>query len=191
VAANRISVLLLVSCAAVCATPPARADETFLVQSPAVYAPSATVSAPVKAECAPDIRLGNDVFESVSERFPGSLRIGDPAQAGDRKVLTLTIASAVGFGGGGWSGAKGMTVRANLVEKGRVLGTFYRQRTSKGGILGGVTGTCAIFGKITATLGKDIALWLATTAKLDAPEEAPKAEEPPKTTAPESPATPN
>ena len=139
-------------------------------------------------ECKPDTRLADDVFEYVSKRFPGSSRIADPAKAGDQKVLTLTITSASGFGGGGWSGPKGMMVRADLVEKGRVLRTFSGQRASGGGVFGGVVGTCTIFGRITSTLGKDIAAWLATPVKLDEPEEAPKADEVPKAPAPAAPA---
>lgn len=81
------------------------------------------------------------------------------------KVLKLTILSVQGIGGGGWTGSKGITVRADLVQDGRTIQTLTRKERSRGGLFGPVMGTCAILDEVSESLGQYFATWLA---KLDA-----------------------
>jgi hypothetical protein len=75
-------------------------------------------------------------------------------------VLILEIVSAVGGGGGAWSGPKSVTVKGELREDGKVIGSFTASRFSGGGAWGGFKGTCSIFGRCIKVLGEDIAAWL-------------------------------
>ena len=140
------------------------AQEKILVQVPAIYDAQAAVAQRIRNECALETLVGNHVFERVSEKFPASLQIKDPAAAGPDRVLHLTILSAHGAGGGGWSGPKSITMRADLVQNGKVLQTTVKRRSSTGGMFGGMSGTCSILERDARALAVDIAKWLAHPA---------------------------
>lgn len=156
------------------AAPLAHAQEKLLVQVPAVYDAQAAVGQKIREECALDMLIGNHVHERVSQNFPGSLQIKDVSAAGSDKVLQLTILSAQGAGGGGWSGPKSVTIRADLMQNGKVVQTTVKHRSSTGGMFGGMTGTCSILERDARALAVDIAQWLArpATARSDAVQPA-------------------
>jgi hypothetical protein len=96
----------------------------------------------------------------VSKKHPGSTKLQAGDKAGNGKVLKVTIVNVVGVGGGAYSGPKSMTVRADLLQSGKVIATTTKERTSGGGAFGGMKGTCAIFGRVAKTLGSDVATWV-------------------------------
>jgi hypothetical protein len=53
-----------------------------------------------------------------------------------------------------------MSVKGELFDKGKQIGSFRATRFSGGGAFGGFKGTCAIIGRCSKTLGSDIAGWL-------------------------------
>ena len=57
--------------------------------------------------------------------------------------------------GGQWVGVKG-----SLLRKGKKTVAFTASRSSMGGFMGAYKGTCALLGRCTKALGKDIAAWL-------------------------------
>jgi len=61
-----------------------------------------------------------------------------------------------------WAGRPGqwVTVKGSLIRKGKKTLSFKASRASTGGFMGGYKGTCALLGRCTKTLGKDIAAWL-------------------------------
>jgi hypothetical protein len=139
----------------------ALADDKILVQSPAMLDASAGVGDAIKRECALESTTANWVMDALGGR---AQRL-DRANAGEGTVLKLTIVQVVGASGGAWSGPKTMTVRAELVESGKVIATTTKTRTSGGGAFGGYKGTCAIFGRVMKTIGSDIAGWARSEAK--------------------------
>lgn len=153
----------LLSVLALCIPCLSHASEQLLVQVPAVLDPAAPITPAVKSECGVDVLIGNHVLQAVSERFPGASPVKDGTKAGSNKFLKLTILSVYGVGGGAWSGPKSMTIRADLLKNGRVVQSKVLQRTSGGGVFGGLRGTCPIMERIAVTLGKDVALWVSTT----------------------------
>ena len=118
----------------------------------------------IKRDCSLESVMGSHAFESVSKKFPGSERV-EKAEGAQGKVLKLTITSVVGAGGGAWSGPKSMTVRAELVQSGKVVASTVKSRTSGGGAFGGMKGTCQIFERVMTTLGSDVAAWLPSALK--------------------------
>ena len=151
----------------------ARAGDAILVQVPAVFDPQAPVSAAVRRECGVEVLLGNDVFARVKARFPDSAPVQNSSGAADERVLNLTILTVNAAGGGAWSGRKGVAVRADLVQSGKIVATTVKERTSGGGAFGGFKGTCAILDRVTAALAADITAWLAQTALSAAGKTAP------------------
>jgi hypothetical protein len=139
----------------------ARLEGKIVVLTPATYEESAPVGDAVRRECAIESAVGSHVFEEVSARFPGSSQSESTGQNATDKILKLKIVAVHGVGGGGWSGGKTITVRAELSQNGEPIATTVATRNSRGGMLGPVSGTCAIMERIATTLGKDIAAWLA------------------------------
>lgn len=135
------------------------ASERLFVQVPAILDPAAPIAAAVKRECGVESLVGNHALKSI-----GSARSTDTDQVGANKLLKLTILSVHGAGGGGWSGPKSMTVRADLLQGGQVVRTTVLQRSSTGGVFGGMSGTCAIMERIAVALGKDVSVWLSMPA---------------------------
>lgn len=171
----------------------AQASETFVVQVPAVYSPTASVVRPVREQCAIEGLIGNNVFERVSDRYPGSTPLDAAPQDPASKYLKLTILDVFGVGGGGWSGPKSITIRADLIQSGRILGSAVLKRTSvNGGILGPFKGTCGFMERIAEALGKDVAARLPLLGPALAPDTnfPGTVESPTPPMAPEQPATP-
>ena len=146
--------------------PPASAGEPILVQVPASFDARAPVSNTVRSECGLETLLGNDVLEGVKAKFPESTPVQKSTATEKQKVLNVTILSVSAPGGGVWSGGKSMTIRADLIQSGRIIATTVKERGSRGGALGGFKGTCGILERVTAALGKDIAAWLSQTLVL-------------------------
>lgn len=167
---QRLTMAVVYLAAAICSQQ-SLAEDGLLVKVPAVYEPGAPVPQRIQQECALESLLGNHVFQKVSERFPGTLQLRDSNIEGTQ-VLTVTILNVTGFGGGGWSGPKTITLRADLTKEGRVIHTAVKHRASRGGVFGGVMGTCAILERVTQALGSDVAKWLAAVT-LGKPEVQP------------------
>ena len=108
----------------------------------------------LKNEC----KLETRVPEFLSQ-FSDRVELVDELGKGGR-VLTLEISHVHAPGGGGFSGAKIVTVKGTLREGGEKTASFTATRYSTGGMFGGYKGTCAIVGRCAKTIGKDIAGWL-------------------------------
>lgn len=142
----------------------AQAKETLRVQVPAAFDEQTPIEPSVKEQCAVDRILGNHVFQKVADKYPGTLQVTDPAKMEKGKVLKLTVLSVQGIGGGGWTGPKAVTVRADLVQDGEVVQTVVKREHSRGGVFGGMRGTCSILEIVAESLGRQVATWLV---KLD------------------------
>ena len=137
------------------------AEDKLFVQSPAVLDANAGVGDAIQRECALEATTTNWVMDALGGKAQRLERV-----SGEQgKVLKLTIVNVAGASGGAWSGAKSMTVQAELVESGKVIGTTVKSRSSSGGAFGGYKSTCAIFGRVMKTLGSDIAGWVRTEMK--------------------------
>lgn len=160
------ALLVLAGMGALCSAPRCSAqmsgaNEKFVVMVPAVFDPNAPISDAARRECNVDTNVGTQVFERVGERYPGTERVAKPDPLGeDRTFVKITLMNVVGHGGGGWSGAKAITIRADLLRGPKVIATRTMNRQSGGGAFGGVMGTCAIFERIATALGRDVAAWL-------------------------------
>jgi hypothetical protein len=140
------------------------AGEPLFLQVPVLIDPSAPIPMAVKAECGVDMLLGNYALSAIGRREGSLLSVAKPEQAGADKLVQLTILSVHGFGGGAWSGPKSMNIRADLKKGGTTVATTVLSRSSRGGVFGGMSGTCAILDRVAAALGKDVATWLARGA---------------------------
>lgn len=152
--------LALLSFVLAAGLPLAASAEGLLVQVPAVLDPSAPIANRVQMECAVPQLVGNHVLSQVAQRQQGARAAAEAPAGSADPMLKLTLLSVYGVGGGGWSGSKSATLRAELVDNGKSIATNVVTRHSRGGVLGGVSGTCAIFERIAEALGRDVASWV-------------------------------
>ena len=144
---------------AVCLTAqPAGAAETVKIQRSIPFASTAQVPAAVKESC----QLQTKVPEFVSQSAGGSVQLVDGAL--NRKVgrvLEMEITEVHAPGGGAFSGPKWLSVKGELYDRGKQIGSFRAKRYTTGGAFGAFKGTCSIIGRCTKAIGEDIAKWLA------------------------------
>ncbi|MBI3900358.1 MAG: hypothetical protein HY308_19045 [Gammaproteobacteria bacterium] len=140
----------------------AHADDKYYLQA-AEYDATAHVMGRVRTECGIEGLLDTHVLEQVKQRFPASERLDSAAPVPSGQVLSITILNVGGIGGGPWTGAKSITVRAELKRDGKVLSSVVKNRQSKGHPM--QFGTCSIFERCAKALGKDITGWLVKSAK--------------------------
>jgi hypothetical protein len=143
--------------AIVLASPPAGAADTTKLLRSIPFASEAPVPAAVREQCS----LQTKVPEFVAQAAGSSVELVDGAL--DRKkgrVLEMEITEVHAPGGGAFSGPKWMSVKGELYDKGKLIGSFRAKRYSTGGAFGGFKGTCSIIGRCTKAIGDDIAGWL-------------------------------
>jgi len=137
---------------------PADAADTVKIQRSIPYASTAQVPAAVKDQC----QLQTKVPDFISQSAGGSVQLVDGAL--NRKVgrvLELEITEVHAPGGGAFSGPKWMSVKGELYDRGKQIGSFRAKRYTTGGAFGAFKGTCSLIGRCTKALGEDIARWLA------------------------------
>jgi hypothetical protein len=129
--------------------------ESVKVRRAIPFAEGSGATSNVKSEC----QLETRVPAFLSE-FSDAVELvdGDPGRRG--RVLELSITNVIAPGGGAWSGAKMLTVKGQLRENGKAVGSFTATRYSGGGVFGAYKGTCAIVARCAKTIGRDIAEWL-------------------------------
>lgn len=156
------------------------AQERYYVQVPAKYDSETSARQGIRDECALDTLLGNYVLQSVSQRFPGSMPRPDSGLPVDAKVLNLTILKAHGHGGGGWSGPKSVTLKAEVFQNGQVTQFLVKQVSSRGGMWGSMSGTCPIFDRVAQAMGKHVVRWLIKPSSVpsDSPDLLPEDDSP-------------
>jgi hypothetical protein len=148
---------LLCLSAGLCAA--AHADG-LLVQVPAVLDSAAPITSHVRSDCAVPELVGKHVLSHVAQRLPDARAAAAPQAGSTEAMLKLTLLGVYGAGGGSWSGAKSVALKAELVDNGQAVAATVLQQRSRGGVLGGVSGTCPIFERIAEALGRDVAAWL-------------------------------
>lgn len=176
------------------------ANERFVVKAPAEYDANSRTRDGIRSECALEVLVANNVFAQIEQRFPGALLANGAPPAAQDKVVTLTILNATGHGGGSWSGPKALAVRADVMQDGKLVRSIVKSRNSRGGMFGGMMGTCGILERAASTVAKDIAVALErgdsgqrrSKAALDVPGEEDGEETAPTSAQPaaRSPATP-
>lgn len=154
----------------------AHAETAVFVKPQAVYADGASVVPKIKEECGLESTLTSHLMRYLGKMAPDATMLAEGASVGGKPVLSMTILSVMGVGGGAWSGPKGITIRADLTQNGKVVRTINLHRTTSGGAFAGFKGTCSILDRAATALGKDVSTWYAHPEKAkdsfeaDAPE---------------------
>jgi hypothetical protein len=134
------------------------AAEPVKVRRSIPFASTAQVPPAVKEQC----QLETKLPEFLSQAAGGSVQRVDGAL--NRKVgrvLEMEITEVHAPGGGAFSGPKWMSVKGELYDRGKQIGSFRAKRVTTGGAFGAFKGTCSIIGRCSKAIGEDIARWLA------------------------------
>jgi hypothetical protein len=119
-------------------------------------------------ECAIGQMTGDRVIEELKHSYPKVNAVATvPTLTGDQRALRLSVIDMFGLGGGGWSGAKSMTVRVELVSPAGMIARHDFHRATKS-LMGMVSGTCPMMEKIATTIGADIGKWLEKAGRQSA-----------------------
>jgi hypothetical protein len=171
-------IVFLSAIVALCLAQGARAEERIAVTVPAILDPAAPIAEGVKHSCGVEAKVGEEIFLRISERFPGTEKTRAPQTiALGRTVVKVTILGVLGPGGGGWSGFKSISIRADVMRNAKMIVSRILNRTSSGGIWGGISGTCPIMDRIAVALGRDVAAWLPAGLASVGPD-SPRPDEP-------------
>lgn len=134
-------------------------DARIQVQTPAVFQQDLEMPDAIRLECGVDRMVGDHALQKIGERMAAKAWPADePEPFGS--ALRLTVVLVEGWGGGGWSGAKAIRVRVDVLKDGMTTVTKEFFRDSRGGVFGNMMGTCSIMERIAQVLGADIADWL-------------------------------
>ena len=155
------------------------AQGKLFVLTPAINEAQGPAAGRNTSECLLDEIVANDVFNAVQARTPEAVKVKKEAEAGDGRLLRLTIYQVIGWGGGGWSGPKWLGVRGELLQGGQLVRSSSWRLSSRGGVLGPVKGTCDIFEDISRTIAPRVSAWLVvvTRDRPGQPASQPPAEE--------------
>lgn len=161
--------LLLTAALMSCAAAHAGGPISLLV--PIEYQEGNRVQHKTRDECGLEDRLAADISAEFQRRDarPGTTT----STAG--AVLRVAIVTGHGIGGGGWTGGKSLTARADLMNDGTVLRTKQVTGKSHGGLMSRFEGTCDLLNAISKDLAKEIIDWSGTSTDAGFDEQAARA----------------
>lgn len=146
-----------------------------LLESPIAYAPGASVVEQVKQECKIENMLESHIGPTLGKL--NGTGVGTAASAADAKgasVLRVQITYVMGVGGGAWSGPKSISVKAELLDQGKVTRQTNINRWTTGGMFGGFKGTCSILDRSATAIAKDLGRWVSDPSYQIKEEPTPK-----------------
>ena len=124
-----------------------------------------TIKNNIKEEC----NLNTKLSENISAYASNIARIDKPEPDKGGKVLMIEVTDAISAGGGIAgipSGAfnkkhkKSLTIKGELFDDGKPIGSFIGHRKTGGGFFGSYKGSCMVLNRATEVLGKDVGKWL-------------------------------
>ena len=151
-----MSMLLAVSTAMPAAAEgEAKAEKKSLtIKSPATFEKGVVLREAVKAECLLPTKLPAYIRDYAKKRSEVTLA----EKIGKSKGRTLSVVFEE-VREAGTAGPKSVTVKGELRDDGKVVGTIRARRSTMGGPLGAFGGACGILHRCLKALGKDLAGW--------------------------------
>ena len=124
------------------------------LMSPVTYASTAGVDPALKADCDIPAAVEADMRDAMEHQRVG----GKPTPSlAEGKTLRITIANVRGTDGGGWTGAKVLSLDAALFENGRQIGQSHF--TSETMSPNPFKGACSTLRRVTVKLSRIVVRW--------------------------------
>jgi hypothetical protein len=122
----------------------------------ASFSDDAMVRDAVRTECS----LDTTVPRWIAAAAQGRVATVDSLPQEGGNVLNIQITDAAESGNAFAGRHKSLTIRGELRDGDKVVGTFRARRSTNGGMWGGYKGNCSFFHRCAKTLGQDVARWL-------------------------------
>ena len=128
--------------------------------APVIFAKDLKVREAVRKECQLLTKLPGFVQSYAQGQYAAINLASKRSTKSD--FLKIEIVDVPQYKKNAWAGRSGqwVSVKGSLLRKGKKTVSFEASRASMGGFMGAYKGTCALLGRCTKTLGKDIAEWL-------------------------------
>lgn len=136
------------------------------IQSPVLFASEASFVDHVRKECGIDRVLSEYILKEAQEKIADVKAVTEVTRVAAEPYVRVTVNNVIGVGGGGWSGPKIMSIRADLLENGRIVASKSFRDSGRGGPF---SGTCRILTNLAENLANDMTDWLGEVADVDAP----------------------
>ena len=133
----------------------ANADTVTIAESTA-FSETSGVTDNVKEECKIQARLPKYI-KSYAKKHTDVIFTTEDLESVEGKVLYLEFDHVYAPGGGGYSGAKSVSVTGKLKENGEVIASLTADRAA---LFGMTPGTCSMLKRVAKKLGQDIGKWL-------------------------------
>lgn len=132
--------------------------DTVTISSDTPFAEDSGVSDNVKRECKLESRFPKYV-KDYAKKHTDVVLSNELLEGVEGKVLYLEFEHVFAPGGGGYSGAKSVSVVGELRENGEVIGSLTAERNAHFGM---TPGTCSMLKRAVKKLGQDVGNWLAS-----------------------------
>jgi hypothetical protein len=138
----------------------ASAGGTLTILKPIDYDADAVVRQAIRDECGVQTNLPDFVASFAQPNF-SDIQFSDKlTSSSPGRALFITVTNITETGNSFTGKQKSMTIKGELREKGKVIGSFRGSRNTMGGFMGGYKGHCAFVGRCAKALAKDVAAWL-------------------------------
>jgi len=131
------------------------------VQSSIPFESGAKIAANIKQECKLGKRLSDSINAFATKKGIDIVQQQQLNSDSSGKVLLVEITDAVSSGNAFIGHRKFASVKGTLFENGAKKASFTGTRVSGGGFFGGYMSSCAVLGRTTKAIGKDIVGWLS------------------------------
>jgi len=147
-------VLSAVALASTIVVPAAQAADPRLF-IPVTFAPDAQVPDAVRNECGLDYKLQEEAAHQLKARD----NTWEPTESLDGRVIRIAILNVRAGAAGGFSGAKDLSARVQLLEDGRIQRSTVMNISAFSMPILAIRGTCAILDRAARGLAKRVAEW--------------------------------
>ncbi len=130
--------------------------ETITIAESTPFSETSGVTENVKNECGIQVRLPKYI-KSYAKKHTDVVFTTEPLENAEGKVLYLEFEHVYAPGGGGYSGAKSVSVTGELKDNGEVIASLTADRAA---LFGMTPGTCSMLKRVAKKLGQDIGNWL-------------------------------
>lgn len=133
---------------------------TYVIKTPTPFSEDSNIAPNIKKECKLGEKLANFIID-YGEDYDIPIKFeGGSDTPKDAVALTVEITDAVAGGNAFTGHRKYTTITGFIPGQGDSKISFDAMRYSGGGAFGGFKGNCAVLGRTTKVLGKDVAKWL-------------------------------
>ncbi len=161
---ERVRVFFWASVFVLAGVTPAVANGTLTIRSPATFSAGMIVRDAIKNECHLLTSVPEYIQKAAAVNYSSIVLESDASRKTPGLVLELQISNLEEMGNRFMGRRKSMTVKGELFDNGKLIGSFQARRDTTGGIVGGYLGECSYFIRCATTIGKDIASWLLSPA---------------------------